>query len=208
MAIVNLPIRLRPFHKLTVGEYQQLLHKRLSEAFPSLPVRPEWAAMRDERGLYSPRLDTAVGPFATNTIHITDYDRLVHDHHRLLRRWFDLHSDNLQDANADRDRFDFDHACHRNQNARCFLAFEIENRVSQKHLMGGAINAAALGRLGIAVAWNTSTLQSFIRLRSYLLFLSSVGKNSFDPSNLLILTASQLMGSFHEMKTLHRGGRT
>jgi len=30
-------------------------------------------------------------------------------------------------------------------------------------------------------------------MRSYLLFLSDVGKNSFDPSNLLILTAQQLM---------------
>ena len=30
----------------------------------------------------------------------------------------------------------------------------IENRVSRKHLMDGAINASALGRIGVVLPWH------------------------------------------------------
>jgi hypothetical protein len=87
---------------------------------------------------------------------------------------------------------DLDHALALNHNARCFLGIEIENAVSRKHLMGGAINASALGRLGIAVGWTDARVKSFGRLWKYLDFLSRVGKNSFDTSNLLIVSDVQL----------------
>jgi len=115
-----------------------------------------------------------------------------------------MHRSNLRDHGQPDNHFDFEHVCMRNQNARCFMAFEIENEVSRKHLMGGAINAAALGRVGLAIAWNPEKLRAFVRMRSYLLFLSAVGKNTFDPSNLLILSKDQVMDviSKHVPKTL------
>ncbi|WP_139799034.1 hypothetical protein [Andreprevotia lacus] len=169
------------------------LKEKLSLIFQPDEVEIEWAAMADERTLYSPRLDTAVGPFATHKIYIDEYDQLIRAHQPLLLQLFNMHRANLRAHNQPDDHFDFERLCTRNLNARCFLAFEIENNVSRKHLMGGAINAAALGRIGLAIAWNQEKLRAFIRMRSYLLFLAQVGKNTFDPSNLLILSKEQVM---------------
>lgn len=176
-----------------VTTYQIQLQAALRTRFAPATVKTEWAALRVEPNLYSPRLDLAVGPFATDRRYIYEYDELSREHDQLLRSLFSVHCQNLNTIGEHPSRFNFDHATTRNQNARCYLAIEIENKVSNKHLMGGAINAAALGRIGLAVAWNEINLRKFLRMRSYLLFLSDVEKNSFDPSNLLILTAQQLM---------------
>lgn len=175
----------------TVKDYQDRLKRLLSRCFRDVCVNTEWRSMDRERGVYSPRLDLAVGPFAENRNYIDDYDRLSLCHDGLLRDLHNQHCDNLSSSNQPHVRPSFDLVKKRNKNARCFMAIEIENQVSNKHLMGGAINAAALGRFGLAVAWNDWNLTQFIRMRDYLLFLSSVGKNSFDPANLLILTADQ-----------------
>ena len=45
-------------------------------------------------------------------------------------------------------------------------------------LLGGAVNAAALGRIGIVVAWTSEKLKAFAKLRRYLNFLGIVGKNT------------------------------
>lgn len=177
----------------SVREYQTQLKEKLSDVFPALPVEIEWAAMTVERALYSPRLDAAVGPFATQSICIDEYDQLVREFEPLLSNLFEVHRANLRAHGQPDSHFDFERLCTRNLNARCFLAFEIENAVSRKHLMGGAINAAALGRIGLAVAWNQEKLRAFVRMRNYLLFLGEVGKNTFDPSNLLILSKEQVM---------------
>ena len=44
----------------------------------------------------------------------------------------------------------------------------------------------------MAVAWSADKLKAFIKLREYLNFLGSVGKNTFDTTNLLILDKEQL----------------
>jgi hypothetical protein len=79
-----------------------------------------------------------------------------------------------------------------NPNARCFMAIEVENRVSRKHLMGGAINAAALGRVGIVVGWSTEKMRALVRTRAYLQYLGFVGKQTFQTGNLLIMTPDDL----------------
>jgi len=177
----------------SVHEYQVRLKQNLSQIFQPEQVKTEWAAMSDEKNLYSPRLDAAIGPFATNRIYIDEYNHLVMQHKQLLSHLFEIHRSNLRDHGQPDNHFDFEYVCMRNQNARYFMAFEIENEVSRKHLMGGAINAAALGRVGLAIAWNPEKLKAFVRMRSYLLFLAEVGKNTFDPSNLLILSKDQTM---------------
>ncbi|MDE1711995.1 hypothetical protein PWG14_04345 (plasmid) [Chromobacterium amazonense] len=148
--------------------------------------------MTDEVGLYSPRLDVAVGPFATQEIHGHAYDELNRTHAGLLECFFQAHSENIRSLGLSENDIPLELALQKNWNARCWLAIEIENRVSHKHLMGGAINAAALGRIGLAVAWNDENLNKFVRMRGYLRFLTCVGKNSFDSSNLFILSATQL----------------
>jgi hypothetical protein len=81
----------------------------------------------------------------------------------------------------------------RNRNARCFLAFEIERgNYASKYLMGSAVNAAALGRIGVFVAWHEDRLKEFLKIREYLLYLGKRRKNTFDTSNLLILSKEQL----------------
>lgn len=175
-----------------VREYQASLGRGLADNFPDVPVELEWRAMTDEPGIYSPRLDAAVGPFAYDDRLGRQYDAMVNVHSELLRRLFEMHSANLRTYVEKPEEFDFDLVCGQNWNARCFLAFEIENVVSRKHLMGGAINASALGRIGVAVGWDDGKVRALVRLRSYLLFLARVGKNTFHPINLLIVSAHQL----------------
>lgn len=158
--------------------------------------------MVGEERLYSPRLDIAVGPFATaDLVYVEEFDHLVREHERFLRHLYECHLRNLPHNNALESRIDFDRVTHRNPNARCFIAIEIENQVSRKHLMGGAINAAALGRIGIAVGWTPEKVNAFVKLRSYLLFLARVGKNTFDPTNLLVLSKEQLRQALDSFET-------
>lgn len=179
--------------KSPVKSFQQELVSVLRVLFSGVPIEKEWAAMRRADGLYSPRLDIAVGPFATGESNcVPKFDRLLEEHQDFLLRLYEHHLANIRESAAPGLRPDFEQVALRNRNARCFLAIEIENQVSRKHLMGGAINAAALGRIGIAVGWTTEKVEALVRLRSYLLFLASVGKNTFDPANLLILSKDQL----------------
>ena len=93
---------------------------------------------------------------------------------------------------------EFEAICYFNYNSRCFLGIEIENEVSRKHLMGGAINAAALARFGIVIGWTADKLQALLRLMCYLQFLGEVGKNTFRPYNLWILSPQQFSDSVEE----------
>ncbi|MGO9270137.1 MAG: hypothetical protein ACLQOO_07770 [Terriglobia bacterium] len=145
--------------------------------------------------LYSPRLDIAVGPRPNG-----DFDALAQTHDGLLRRLYDYHRANVLGNPMPNDLVpSFEEVLGKNHYARCFLGIEIENSVSRKHLMGGAINAAALGRIGIAVGWTAEKVKALVKLRSYLLFLASVGKNTFDPANLLILSKDQLDGAVNSL---------
>jgi hypothetical protein len=177
-----------------IKKFQQALAPRLRALFAGVPVESEWASMRGEDGLYSPRLDLAVGPFAIRElVYVSEFNSLLETHRHFVRLLYDFSVANIKEFGTSTEIFDFDEVAYRNANARCFLAFEIENQVSRKHLMGGAINAAALGRLGIAVGWTREKVKAFVKLRSYLLFLARVGKNTFHPFNLLVLSKSQLI---------------
>ena len=110
-----------------------------------------------------------------------------------LNRAFEFHQQNL-DVNVYNEIIhpDFEYLLNKNQNARCFLAIEIENKNSKKHIMGSIVNAASLGRVGIGVAFNESTLRTFCRILNYLNFLRRVDKNTYDTTNFIILTVDQL----------------
>jgi hypothetical protein len=78
------------------------------------------------------------------------------------------------------------------------MAIEIENQVSRKHLLGGAVNASVLSRIGILVPWTKEKSRATIKLLQYWDFLKYVGKNTFSADNVLILTPDQLKEAISE----------
>ena len=107
----------------------------------------------------------------------------------------DYHRQNVESLSWENCQTSFDGLCYKNKTARCFLAIEIEDKVSRKHLIGSAINAMALGRLGIVVACTSDKLKTFVRQRRYLWFLSRA--TNLDTDNLLILNREQFVNSFN-----------
>src|SRR4051812_24011258 len=123
-----------------VRTYQGVWLKLLEHAFRGDCVK-EWVAFPGIRDRYSPRLDLAVGPFSTTPDQqkIDEYYSLAKAHQILLERLWSCHLSNEAQFDA-RDNLAPDSlssALGGNRNARCFLAIEIENAVSRKHLMGG-----------------------------------------------------------------------
>lgn len=153
----------------------------------------EWNSFKGEPGHYSPCVDIAVGPFARGTSKLSStYDSFVLKHKAMLRAMHAFHKNNLAQCDSGQGAQSLQVASMANLNARCFLAIEVENKVTRKHLMGGAINAAALGRFGIAVGWTDDKVRALVRLRAYLHFLATAGKPTFGTHNLLILSGEQL----------------
>jgi hypothetical protein len=172
--------------------HQEILTEALRREFPESPVSPEWAALRDELATYSPRVDIAVGPYAIDRRYGYEYDGLGQHHQRFLRKVHEAFSENVLSLDANDLIPPLNEICALNSNARCFLAIEIDNSGSRKHLMGGMVNAAALGRVGLSVAGKPGLLKALLKTRRYLRFLASVGKNTFDTRNRMIVTVEQL----------------
>lgn len=168
-------------------------------------VQTEWNAMVPEekayfphrrpyaRRMYSPTVDIAVGPFAVRRQYITDYDELLAVNRPFIEYLADEHQRNVRGFGSNFYGPDFQALQYGNLNARCFLAVEIEKgNVAAKYLIGSALNAAALGRVGIVVCWSEDRLQTLLRIREYLCLLMALEKNAFNPRNLLILTRGQM----------------
>lgn len=179
--------------------FQRRLHQRLETLFRGIEARMEWAAMATQPGVYSPRLDNAVGPFATEDRKYGErYDEMVEQYSTFLRGLHDRHIKNSQTLVVPMPQVAFESLCSFNYNSRCFLGIEIENEVSRKHLMGGAINAAALGRFGIVIGWTPDKVRALLNLVRYLQFLGEVGKNTFRPHNLWVLSPQQFWEAITE----------
>jgi len=182
-------------------EFQEEIKQRLVQIYPNpTPIKTEWRAITNIRGLYSPRIDVAVGPFSTirGGNCIEEYDHLMDLSRRFVEQLLLCHRQNVtayRILDAQRNEVlefcNFQELRTFNGNARCLLAIEIEHEVSRKHLLGGAVNAAALGRLGIVIGWTEEKVRALVRLQAYWDFLRSVGKNTFETKNLLILSPVQ-----------------
>lgn len=181
-----MPSPLQTYQDDMIRNLQQLYHA-------PIPVLKEWRAITNISGLYCPRIDIAVGPFSVRRGGncISEYDQLMNNTRGFIDQLLIHHQDNITRFHGNVNVSSFTTLRDHNRNARCLLAIEIENKVSRKHLLGGAVNAAALGRIGIAIGWNTEEVKAFVKLREYWDFLASVGKNTFNTANLLILTPEQ-----------------
>ena len=172
-----------------VKQFQKEIASRMRMIYPEVEVVDEWRSFRMGRSIYSPELDIAVGPFAIETNYADRYREMLHKSRRFVNSLLRAHCENVGETmNHDR----LNRLSYENENPRCFLAIEIENTTTMKHLMGSMVNAGALGKIGIAVAWNTPKLKAFLRVRQYLRFLTEHRKNSFNAGNLLILSRAQL----------------
>ena len=174
-------------------QYQHDIVSQLKVIYPGVAIEPEWRALDANNELYAPRIDVAVGPFAIERREMTSYDRLMSRSRGFIESLINTHSENVIGARDFWGVPSFQSLKKSNRNSRCLLAIEIENEVSRKHLMGGAINAAALGRIGIVIGWTEEKFRALIKLRSYLNFLAQVEKNTFNTSNLLIFKKDQFL---------------
>lgn len=178
-------------------------------------VKAPWSAFSGQRRrIYSPRVDIAVGPFAIETRHEDEYDRMVNSYRWLIDTWIDMFKQNWQNGIAGRywrisphspsvTPFGYgDFIAHgANRNARCFVAIEVENKNSRKHLMGSIVNAGALGRVGILVAWQEEVLRAAIRMREYFDFLQEAEKRTFNMSDVIVLSRNQFAASLGRVST-------
>lgn len=181
---------------MTTAEYQNIVSPILKQKFQELEVVPEWTAFRGYINHYSPRVDIAVGPFSVfpGGNQTNRYNELVDTENvrEFLQSIYDIHCQNIgQEVENEINILPFERVISKNQNARCFMAIEIENKNSKKHFIGSLINAASLGRVGIGIAYNDTALRTFIRIMNYLGFLKRVKKNTYDTGNFLVVTKNQ-----------------
>ncbi|MCR8843431.1 hypothetical protein NQ117_07025 [Paenibacillus sp. SC116] len=185
-----------------IQQYQLNLVGKLSKIFLTNDVCDEWPSMGNEYNLsiYSPRIDVAVGPFATHERLGNCYDQMIHYPRSELffRKLVDYNRINLEMYDGFVEGSSFEEIRYLNHNARCLMAIEIENHVSRKHLMGGAINASALGRFGVVLPWTNEKLRAIVKLVRYLRYLRYAEKNTFDTTNLLIITKEQMDRAIEE----------
>ena len=178
----------------------QEIQDALVEAFErhACEAHPEWDAAKNSqddftRNLYCPRLDICVYPTNTNR-HIAgnqDIDAALQRNQPLLAV---LHSV------SHRRQEPFDQILRSgNINPRCFLAVEIENSGSKKHMLGDIINAAFLGKFGIVVAVGQRQFRGFTRILEYLKFCVAVGKAQERFENVLLFEATELLTALNNV---------
>lgn len=172
---------------MTEREYQLATCTALRTIYEE--VETQWRPfLRHGHQMYSPAIDIAVGPFATEQRFEARYTELLNQSRGLIDCLIEAHNQNIEDL---QERTSFDTIAFFNENARCFLSIEIENTGSRKHCIGDLVNASALGRVGLLVAWNDDVLRTFLRQRAYLRYLADAGKNTFRTDNALVLTTAQ-----------------
>jgi len=161
---------------------------------------------RTERGYrcYSPRIDISVGPFSEirGVSLWNEYDDLVVfskvlvndllqqfkiNYEKFGKGFFDI---NERTIPKDYRSFLSNHK-DVNWNARCFMAIEVENKGSKKHLLGDILNVSISGRIGIVIGYNNNTFNSFLRQLEYLAYTIEAKKLKFNSRNVIILKPEQ-----------------
>jgi hypothetical protein len=188
-----MPETSREFERRLEPVLRSFLHRRNIHE----DVVRSWYPFRGQRPFfYSPIPDIAVGPFATHERFISTYDELqgrvqgfiddlTHDFRHNYRE-YGGHFPGVPD-------YPFG-TFQGNENARCFIAVEVESKsTTRKHKMGSIVNASALGRIGIVVGMDDHSVKVLIRILGYLKFLASVEKPTFKPDNVFIISKQQIL---------------
>jgi hypothetical protein len=183
--------------------YEKKIRASLQEYFKNLgkkvEVENQWVPFRGEVvSKYSPRVDVAVGPFAYWE------EKYIHEYNRLTKVSREFINNLLQSFKANSKKFSFEpHVpvdCEAlnnvNENARCFMAIEIEKSGTRKHRLGDIVNACSLGRVGVIIAWDSTALKSFLKIAEYLSFLKSKLKPTYETKNLIVVSKEQFLRCF------------
>jgi hypothetical protein len=78
-----------------------------------------------------------------------------------------------------------------NWNARCFLAIEVEDSGSPKHLLGDMINVSIAGRIGLVIGYNQPKYETLLRQLDYIAYSVEAKKIKFNSKNILVLKPDQ-----------------
>ncbi len=176
-----------------VKDYQELVCYSLRQIFGESEVKIEWDVAKDReddftRDLYCPRLDIALGPFNIdrNIDHNkSEIENALQYHRDFIRRL--IHSSQHSHDNID------EFLDKRNKNPRCFLAIEIENSGSSKHMLGNIANVSIIGSLGIVIPFNDKQLSLCMRIKEYVSFASSVKKVKAIFENVLVIDRKKFL---------------
>jgi len=161
---------------------------------------------RSQKGYrcYSPIIDISVGPFSERRgVSLwKEYDDLVEFSSMLINdmlQQFKVNYQNfgegffeIKERTIPRSYRNFLSANEdANWNARCFMAIEVENSGSKKHLLGDILNVSISGRIGILIGYNDKTFNSFLRQLEYFAYSIKAGKLKFNSKNIIVLKPDQ-----------------
>jgi len=142
----------------------------------------EWNVAKDsqdalQRGLqYCPRIDFAVKPLNIDG-NINHNNSLINETYAIYEGLItEIRHNGLTCSGWDL-----------NENPRCFLAIEYEDKTSTKHRLGSLINAGAIGKVGIIVTLNPKVYASYGRILNYLDFLQLHKKQNKIQSNFVVI---------------------
>lgn len=198
----------------TVKQYENDIGDLLDVYFAEIDI----ATIRIRRSLryrlesgyrsYSPIIDISVGPFSERKgVSLWgDYDRLVHFSCDLIGDMLEQFRCNYQDFGEGFFEIEertlpsgyedllstSEHALENvNWNARCFMAIEVEESGSRKHLLGDMINVSISGRIGVVIGYNRDKYETFLKQLDYLAYTVKAGKIRFNSRNIIVLKPDQ-----------------
>lgn len=177
--------------------YQKRIVSQLKEIFGSDQVKSGWSVASESRDawtrdLYCPIIDVAVGPFNKKRDVNVDREKINRAYSR-----YKYFAEKLQNATGI--KIDDEYL---NRNPRCLFAIEIENKGSRKHRLGSIVNAAAVGKVGIVVAFTIESRNSLIKLRKYLRFIKAVQKIQEDISKNVIIISKNKFAAILEQSRI------
>jgi len=180
--------------KAKTKAYQEKVFVLLKNLFGNKNVEIEWSVAKEStdaftRELYRPRLDLAIGPFNNDgnvDLNKQRIETAISKHQDLILGLFNHSEFRSFDIN--------DFLAKKNENPRCFLAIEIENSGSSKHMLGNIANVSILGSIGIVVPFNQNRLSLCKRIKKYFSFAAQVGKIDDVFQNVLIINKDKFWG--------------
>jgi hypothetical protein len=190
------------------NDIAELLHRFYADKIDNRDIRlRQPLKYNSERGYrsYSPMIDVSVGPFSETAGQTLwrQYDDLVkfskgflNDLLSQFRANYKAFGEGIFNVNQRTIPTSFENflsnAKDVNWNARCFMAIEVEQSGSKKHLLGDMVNVSISGRIGIVIGCkDKEVLDSFLRQLEYFAYTRDMKKLKFNSRNIIVLKPTQ-----------------